>query len=91
MSIHGTDQVLTDRAKSCSFPLLFLGSLSNVPIAFPTKDSDFAQCPAHMKQEAYQSVDIGLFLTKAMPENEVVIPSVSDDRKQLVWLMFSLS
>lgn len=40
MSIHGTDQVLNGRAKSYSFPLLFLGSLSDVPVALPTKDSD---------------------------------------------------
>lgn len=40
MSVRGTDQVLNGRAKSYSFPLLFLGSLSDVPVALPTKDSD---------------------------------------------------
>lgn len=38
MSVHGTDQILTGRAKF--FPLLFLGSLSNDPAPLPTKDSD---------------------------------------------------
>jgi len=40
MSIHGTDQVLTGGAKSCSFPLLFLGFFSDVPAALLTKDND---------------------------------------------------
>lgn len=40
MSVHGTDQVLTGRAKSRSFPVLFLGSLSDVPVTLLTKDGD---------------------------------------------------